>query len=90
MAAYRTVEEIQSNYTWPNVDWFDYAGIPEQIEAAGERVIAGGGSEPFLIYKHLRGEEQAFIDLIENPDIVQYCLGELYGYCYENTRRIYE
>lgn len=28
--------------------------------------------------------------MIENPDIVHYCLEELYGYCYENTKRIYE
>ncbi|MFW6047563.1 MAG: uroporphyrinogen decarboxylase family protein [Candidatus Woesearchaeota archaeon] len=52
--------------------------------------IRGGGSEPFLIYKRLRGQEQAFIDLIINPEIVHYCLEQLYNFCYENTRRIYE
>jgi len=42
------------------------------------------------VYKYLRGDEQAFIDLIENPEMVHYCLDKLYGLCYENTRRIYE
>jgi len=50
----------------------------------------GGGSEPFLVYKYLRGDEQAFIDLIENPEIVHYCLDRLFGLAYENTQRIYE
>ena len=48
------------------------------------------GSEPFLIYKSLRGQEQAFIDLIQHPDIVHYCLDKLFDLAYENTRRIYE
>ena len=30
------------------------------------------------------------MDLVEHADIVHYCLDRLYGFCYENTRRIYE
>lgn len=90
LAGYETVEEIERNYTWPTPDWFDYSDIPRQIEGAEDRVISGGGSEPFLLYKDLRGEEQAFMDLLLHPDIVHYCLEKLYGFCYENTRRIYE
>jgi len=90
LAEYETVAEIERGYTWPSVDWYDYSDIPKQIEGVEDRVITGGGSEPFLIYKQLRGDEQAFIDLVLNPDIVHYCMGKLYGYCYENTRRIYE
>jgi len=90
LAGYETVAEIDRNYTWPTADWFDYSGIPEQIDGVEDRIIMGGGSEPFLVYKDLRGDEQAFIDLVENPDIVHYGLEKLYGYCYENARRIYE
>jgi uroporphyrinogen decarboxylase len=90
LAHYETVEEIERRYTWPSPDWFDYSIIPGQIVGLEDQVIAGGGSEPFLIYKDLRGEEQAFVDLALYPDIVHYCLERLYGFCYENTRRIYE
>ncbi len=90
LADYETVEEIERNYTWPSPDWFDYSDIPKQIEGVEDRVISGGGSEPFMTYKHLRGEQQGAMDLILHPDIVHYCLGKLYGFCYENTRRIYE
>lgn len=43
-----------------------------------------------MTYKHLRGEQQGTLDLILNPDMVHYCLGKLYDFCYEDTRRIYE
>ena len=40
--------------------------------------------------KSLRGDEQAFIDLVENPGIVHSCLDRLFDLAFENTRRIYE
>lgn len=90
LAEYKTVEEIKKNYRWPSPDWYDYSEIPKQIESKESFPIRGGGSEPFLTYKHLRGQEQAFMDLILNPEMVHYCLDKLFGLCYENTRRIYE
>jgi uroporphyrinogen decarboxylase len=90
LAAYQSVAEIEAGYVWPAADWFDYSDLPAQVEGVEDRVIAGGGSEPFLVYKDLRGETQAFIDLVEHPDIVHYAVGKLYDYCFENTRRIFE
>ena len=90
LAQYDTVEEIAENCTWPTADWFDYSVIPDQIKGKEMYPIRGGGSEPFLTYKHLRGMEQAYVDLILNPDLVNYCLDQLFDFCYENTVRIYE
>ena len=90
LADYNTVEEIERNYTWPNVDWYDYSVIPGQIIGKEESPVLGGGSEPFLAYKNLRGQEKAFMDLILNPEIVHYCLKKLFDFCYEDARRIFE
>jgi len=90
LAKYQSVEEIEAHYTWPNPDWWDYFNIPQQIAGKEDYPLSAGGSEPFLTYKELRGQEQAFIDLIENPEIVHYCLDKLFDLAYENTRRIYE
>ncbi|KPK65676.1 MAG: uroporphyrinogen-III decarboxylase-like protein [Planctomycetes bacterium SM23_32] len=90
LARYGSVDEIEANYTWPTPDWFDYSVIPAQVEGKDHLPIKGGGSEPFLTYKELRGQEQAFMDLVLNPDIVDYCLDRLFAFCYDNTRRIYE
>ncbi len=90
LAQWQSVEEIARHYRWPSPDWYDYSSIPTQLKGWEAYPIRGGGSEPFLLYKKLRGEEQAFVDLIEHPDIVDYCLGKLFDLAYENTRRIYE
>lgn len=88
LAVYQTVEEIDAHYTWPTADWFDYSGIRGQYRP--DYPIQGGGSQPFLIYKDMRGHEQAYLDLIENPEIVHYCMEKMFGFCYEDTTRIYE
>ena len=90
LSAYETVEEIERHYTWPDPGWWDYSELPSQIEGREERPIRGGGSEPFLLYKKLRGEAQAFMDLVLYPEIVCYCLDQLFELAYQNTLRIYE
>jgi uroporphyrinogen decarboxylase len=90
LAEYTSVDEIDANYHWPDPDWWDYGEIPKHIRGRENYPIRGGGSEPFLTYKYLRGDEQAMMDLVENPEIVEYCLGKLFDLAYENTRRIFE
>jgi uroporphyrinogen decarboxylase len=91
LAEFRTLEEIERGYhRWPDADWYDYSAIPGQIRGKETRPIRGGGSEPFLTYTFLRGQQQALIDLVENPEMVHACLDRLFDFCYENTRRIYE
>jgi uroporphyrinogen decarboxylase len=90
LARYQTLDEIAQNYTWPSADWFDYSVMGAQIQGKELYPLKGGGSEPFLIYKDLRGMQQAYLDMIENPDMVHYCLDRLFDFCYENTTRIYE
>lgn len=90
LARYASVKEIEAHYRWPSPDWWRYDHLPAQIIGHEDEPLRGGGSEPFLIYKNLRGQEQAFMDLVLNPEIVHYCLDKLFGLAYENTRRIYE
>jgi uroporphyrinogen decarboxylase len=90
LAQYDAVEEIEDVYIWPTADWFDYSVVPDQIKGKDAYPVKGGGSEPFLVYTRLRGQEQAYVDLVLNPEMVHYCLDKLFDFCYENTRRIYE
>lgn len=90
LASFTAIEEIENNYAWPNPDWWDYKSLPGKIDTYKLYPVQGGGSEPFLIYKDLRGQEQAFIDLIENPEMVHYCLDKLFNLAYEITSRILE
>lgn len=86
---FNTVEEIERNYSWPHTDLYDYSSISEQAAEWWDYPIEGGGSEPFLDYKNLRGQEQAFIDLFRHPEIVHYCLDKMFEFSYQNTRKIY-
>lgn len=90
LGRFKSVEEIEAEYTWPSPDHWDYSHLPEAVKGQEHRPIRGGGSEPFLLYKDLRGDEQAFVDLVENPEIVHYCLDKLFELAYQDTLRIFE
>jgi uroporphyrinogen decarboxylase len=91
LAGFRTLDEIERGYErWPDPDWYDYSVIPSQVRGKESRPIRGGGSEPFLTYTLLRGQEQALIDMVDNPEMVHFCLDRLFGFCHENTQRIFE
>ncbi len=90
LAGYETVEEVEANYRWPSADWLDFSVIPQQLVGKEEYPIQGGGSEPFLIYARLRGLEQAYVDLLINPELALYCLDRLFDLAYATSQRIYE
>lgn len=90
LSEYTSVEEIEMNYQWPKPDWWNFSTISEQIKGFEAYPLRAGGSEPFLTYKQLRGEEQAMIDLALYPEIVHYCLDKLFDLAYHTTLRIYE
>jgi uroporphyrinogen decarboxylase len=87
LESYQTVGEIEANYTWPTVDWWDFSSLADQLKGWEDYPVNGGGSEPFLVYKDLRGDAQAMLDLVENPEIVHYCLDKLFDLAYQNTLR---
>jgi len=90
LAQYTSVEEIERNYAWPIPDWWDYSHIRKEAAEHEDMAVKGGGSEPFLKYCQLRGLEQGFVDLVENPEIVHYCLDKLFDLAYVNTQRIFD
>ena len=90
LAGYDSVEEIEDGYRWPSADWYDYSVLPALLEGKEDCVIQAGGSECFDMFRWMRGNEQGYIDLIDNPELVHYCLDKIYGFRHEFTRRIYE
>lgn len=90
LAAYSTVDEVEANYRWPDPDWWDFSKIQAQVDAIGDYPRRGGGSEPFLAYCSLRGMEQAYMDLLLNPELAHYCIDKLYDFAYTQTTRILE
>jgi uroporphyrinogen decarboxylase len=90
LAQFKSVEQIEANYTWPSPDWWDYHEISNQIKGWEDYPIEGGYYEPFARYRILRGDELAYMDLVQNPEMVQYCLEKLFDLAYTDAVRIYE
>lgn len=90
LAGYESVKEVKRCYRWPDPDWWDYGTIRFQIEGKDDFPVLAGHFEPFLIYKELRGQEKAFMDLIENPELVHFCLNKLFAMGFTDIQRLYE
>jgi uroporphyrinogen decarboxylase len=90
LAGFHSVEEVKSLYRWPDREWWDYSSISAQINGKEDFPLLGGYHEPFLTYRDLRGPEKAFMDLIENPELVHYCLEKISALSLTEMQRIYE
>jgi len=90
LAPYDSVEEVELNYHWPNPDWWDYSSIRSQIAHKEDYPILAGHYEPFLIYKDLRGQQKAFMDMVENPELVHFCLDKLFDLGFTKIQRMYD
>jgi uroporphyrinogen decarboxylase len=89
LTEYESVEEIEREYVWPDIEDYDHSVIPAQLEGWEGYPVKGGGSEPFLDYVNLRGRQQAYVDLFVNKEIVHHCLDEMFNFRHEYTERIY-
>lgn len=90
LAEFNRVEEIEKNYRWPDPDWWDFSDLDKQLVGHEEYPVRAGHYEPFLIYKDLRGDEQAFLDLLVNPEMVHYCLDKMLRLDLVRIQRMYE
>jgi uroporphyrinogen decarboxylase len=90
LAHVTSLREVDS-YPWPRADDFDYTPVREALADDDQyRLIRGAGYEPFLLYCALRGMEQAYVDLIDNPDLVDAILGRIFNFYYAHNQRIFE
>ena len=90
LAGLDSVEAIERSDKWPEPEWWDYGTIAAQARDWTHHPIQCGGSEPFMVYKDLRGEEQAYIDLRRHRDIVHYCMDRLFDLAWQKTRHMLE
>jgi hypothetical protein len=75
LAGYNTPESLRDYPFWPDVARFDYDGaVAKAQEAAREFAVIGPWVSFYEIYCQLRGLEQALVDLIEAPALVEAIL----------------
>jgi uroporphyrinogen decarboxylase len=66
-----SVKDIE-RYAWPKPEWFDPAGLAEEIDKAGAKgkraVMLFAGDWEY--YYFMRGLEQFMLDMVEHPEII--------------------
>lgn len=80
-------------HEWPSPDWFDYTGIPENIQRINATephgIFAGWGSIWEAAW-YMRGFEAALMDLVLNPELIDCILQKVAEFQIEFHRRILE
>ena len=80
-------------HTWPNVDWFDYATLPERTAAArrnGDFALMVGGGNIFETSWYMRGFEQMFMDFVLNPELAHAILSRVCDFYVARATRVLE
>ena len=78
-------------FRWPSPDDFDYESFRQALtRVPAHRALQSGAYEPFMLYCSMRGREQALVDLLLAPDIVEAALDHVFRYYSELNRRIFE
>jgi uroporphyrinogen decarboxylase len=90
LASAKSVQDV-NNYPWPSSKDCDFDTFRMLLaDAPSHRIVETGDYEPFLLYSHLRGMEQALIDLLEAPDIAHAALEHIFEYYFEVNQRAFE
>jgi len=89
LANAQTVADIQK-HPWPKAEWFEYSTIKNDVEKNSHRPIRTGWIEPFLFYSSLRGLEQAMIDMIASPAMVECAFDYIFDFGCSRLERILE
>jgi uroporphyrinogen decarboxylase len=92
-----SVEEIVSYGHWPSPDWYDYGEIASQcrkirdskhvVVFMGDRLNRLAQLKPAM---YLRGAEQVFVDMAEQPELVHAIIGSIRNFYMEYGRRVME
>lgn len=78
------------NYDWPELDWWDYDALPDQIaraNATDRRAILLFAGGCFETPWYLRGLEQFLIDLHTQPEIAEAICRRVFDYYMARTMR---
>ena len=91
-----TVEEIEAYEGWPSPDWWDYSKMKQECEYwhpeyfvlnKGDRLDRTAQLKPMM---YLRGIQQTFVDLAQNPKIVECIRDRIINYFVEYNPKVFE
>ncbi len=90
LADLETIEEVEANYTFPEVDWFDFSTIEKECRKYPENAIECGYAAPFFMYSNIRGLEKSLMDLAANKEYAHYVIDRICDFLYSFHERLFE
>lgn len=87
---FETIDEIEANYQWPSVEWFDFSGISAMCDRYDGYAIEGGYMAPFYFYNNIRGLQESLVDLAAEPELADYILDKICTFFTEYHTRLFE
>jgi len=90
LANLETVEEIETFYTFPKADWFDFSTIEEECRKYPDYAIECGYASPFCVYNNIRGLEKSLMDLVNNQNYAHYVIGKICDFFYSFHEKLFE
>ena len=90
-----SAEDVERYDRWPTADWWDYTAVAAECRAIGGHAVVNAGDrldrtaqlKPMM---YLRGMEQTYVDLIENPSIADATIARIRDYFLEYNRRVFD
>jgi uroporphyrinogen decarboxylase len=91
-----TVEEIEAYEGWPSPEWWDYSKMKAEclywhpqyfVLNKGDRLDRTAQLKPMM---YLRGIQQTFVDLAQNPKIVECIRDRVINYFVEYNPKVFE
>jgi uroporphyrinogen decarboxylase len=78
-------------FRWPDPDDHDFETFRRDLRRLPRtRIVRAGDFEPFLLYCGMRGMEQAMMDLVTAPEIVEAGLEQIFQYHYRLNERLFD
>ena len=92
LANAKTLKELKE-YPWPSPDWYDFSSLKEDIKRLNEKdkyAILFVGGAWFETMWYLRGLDRLMLDLIDQPEIVEFLSFKVIEFYKERSMRAIE
>jgi len=85
----QSVEDLEA-FPWPQVDWFDFSNIREELKAYEDFSIMASGGSIFQHITYVRGMQEFLLDLAAEPEIAKYLFDKFSDFYFDYYQRMFE
>jgi uroporphyrinogen decarboxylase len=84
-----SVEDLDE-FPWPQVDWFDFSNIREELKAYEDFSIMASGGSIFQHITYVRGMQEFLLDLAAEPEMAKYLFDKFSDFYFDYYQRMFE